>query len=145
MQIEQLKAITSDRLAVIDVDATLQVAALALAKPGTGLTVVSDQSGRAMGVLSKSDLIRHLAQTEPADAPVTTLMSRDIVYCHGHDEVHAVWEIMVARGLQNVPVLNAEAEPLGILAIGDAMKLLFEQEKLEEHMLADYVAGIGYR
>jgi CBS domain-containing protein len=145
MLIRQLKAKTSERLAVIDIDAALHVAALALSNPGIGLTIVADQSGRAMGVLSKSDLIRHLAQREATDICVVTLMNRDIVSCHPDDEVHLVWKTMVARGLQNMPVLGAEAEPLGILAIGDAMKALFEQEQLEEHMLADYVAGIGYR
>jgi CBS domain-containing protein len=145
MHIEQLNAITSERLAVIDIDAPLHVAALALSNPAVGLTVVSDRSGRAMGVLSKSDLIRHLARTDAKDVSVATLMSRDIVSCRPGDEVHAVWETMVARGLQNIPILGQEAEPLGILAVGDAMKVLFEQEELEERMLANYVAGIGYR
>ena len=27
----------------------------------------------------------------------------------------------------------------------DAMKALYEQEELQEHMLADYIAGIGYQ
>jgi len=145
MYIEQLKAVTQGRLAVIDVDATLQVAAFALSNPGTGLAIVSDPSGRAMGVLSKSDLIRHLAQTDPTGTSVAALMSRDIVSCRPNDEVHLVWETMVARGLQNMPVLGAEAEPLGILAIGDVIRVLFEQEEFEEHMLENYVAGIGYR
>lgn len=145
MQIEQLTPITLDRLVVIDVDATLQVAALALSNPGKGLTIVSDLSGQAVGVLSKSDIIRHLAQREAADASIAALMSRDIVSCHPDDEVQAVWTTMSARGLQNIPVLSTDAEPLGILAIGDVMKVLFEQEELEEHMLANYVAGIGYR
>jgi hypothetical protein len=37
------------------------------------------------------------------------------------------------------PVLGADKRPLGILAIRDAMTVLFEQEKLREHMLANFV------
>jgi CBS domain-containing protein len=43
---------------LIDVAATLQAAALTLSNPGIGLAVVSEEGGKAAGVLSKSDLIR---------------------------------------------------------------------------------------
>lgn len=46
--------------------------------------------------------------------------------------------------VQNMPVLDADARPLGVLDIRDALKVLFEQEQLQEHMLANYIAGIGY-
>jgi hypothetical protein len=52
---------------------------------------------------------------------------------------------MVARSLQNVPVINDGAKPLGILDIRDAMKALFEEEELQERMLFNYVTGVGYR
>jgi len=54
-------------------------------------------------------------------------------------------ETMVARRLQNMPVLYAHRKPVGILDIRDAMKVVLEQDELQEHMLADYIAGIGYR
>jgi hypothetical protein len=34
-----------------------------------------------------------------------------------------------------MPVLGADRKPLRILDIRDAMKVLFEQEELQEHML----------
>ncbi|MEK1949917.1 MAG: hypothetical protein AAAB36_30775 [Ensifer adhaerens] len=43
---------------LIDVAATLQAAALTLSNPGIELAVVSEEGGKAAGVLSKSDLIR---------------------------------------------------------------------------------------
>ncbi|WFU01958.1 CBS domain-containing protein [Rhizobium sp. CB3171] len=135
---------TSARLMVIDINATLETAALSLSNPGIGLAVVSGENGKATGVLSKSDLIRHLMDREP-DASVVTLMSRNIVSCDPDDELLAAWQIMVAQRLQNMPVLGADSKPLGILDIRDAMKVLFEQEQLQEHMLADYIAGLGYR
>ncbi|MGY5807382.1 CBS domain-containing protein [Rhizobium sp. LEGMi198b] len=135
---------TSARLMVIDVNATLETAALSLSNPGIGLAVVSGENGKATGVLSKSDLIRHLMDREP-DASVVTLMSRNIVSCDPDDELLAAWQIMVAQRLQNMPVLGADSKPLGVLDIRDAMKVLFEQEQLQEHMLADYITGLGYR
>lgn len=145
MIIETLQALTSPRLAVVDFRATVQTAAASLARPGIGLIVVCNANGNAEGVLSKSDLIRHLSLPLPPAPQVSELMSRSIVSCRPQDDVHAVWQMMAARKLQNIPVIDAGARPLGILDIRDAMKALFEQEKIQEQMLFNYVAGIGYR
>ena len=73
------------------------------------------------------------------------LMSPAIVSCGPDDELHSVWETMTVQGLQNVPVLGADGRPLGILDIRDAMKALFEQEELQEGLLTNYIAGVGYQ
>ena len=145
MRIDRLHSVTSTRLMVIDADATLQSAALALSSPGIGLVVVCQGGGEAVGVLSKSDLVRHLANAGSADAPAAALMSRSIVACCPGDDVHSVWQTMSARGLQNLPVLGSDAIPLGILDIRDALKALLEEEEFEEHQLVNYIAGVGYR
>jgi CBS domain-containing protein len=145
MRIEQLNPMTSARLSVIDTEATLQAAALSLSNPGIGLVVVCNGSGKIAGVLSKSDLIRHLAHRDLAEPSVVTLMSREIISCDPDDDVHGTWQTMVARGLQNMPVLGADSKPLGVLDIRDAMKALFEQEEFQEHMLTNYIVGMGYR
>jgi CBS domain-containing protein len=136
---------TSARLRLLDVNATPRAAAVSLSKPGIGLVVICHRSGAAAGVLSKSDLIRHLADPGPAGKTVSTLMSRPIVSCRPEDDVRSVWQMMSAQGLQNVPVLGPTAIPLGILDIRDAMKALFEQEERQEQLLADYIAGVGYQ
>lgn len=144
MRIDQLTPLTSDRLRVIDMDATLQAAAHLLSHPGIGLIVVCSGNGIAAGVLSKSDLVRHLAHWAPARSSVAALMSRDIVACTPEDEVYAVWQIMADQRLQNIPILGMDSIPVGVLDIRDAMKALFEQEQYQERMLSDYVAGLGY-
>jgi CBS domain-containing protein len=144
MRIKQLNTATSARLRMIDADATIHAAAHSLSTPGIGLVIVCGYGGKLAGVLSKSDLIRHLASRETL-ASIEALMSRNVVSCTPDDDVHAVWQIMAAQGLKNVPVLDTGTLPIGILEIGDAMKALFEQEELQEHMLTNYIAGVGYR
>jgi CBS domain-containing protein len=145
MLIDKLHAFTSPRLAVIDFNATVQAAALSLSRPGIGLVVVCNAGGGAEGVLSKSDLVRHLTGPTPSSAAVSTLMSRSIISCGPQDDVHAVWQTMAAQKLRNIPVIDAGARPLGILDIRDGMKVLFEQEEMQERMLFNYVTGVGYR
>lgn len=145
MIIENLQPLTSPRLAVVDFSATVQTAATSLARPGIGLVVVCNAAGGAEGVLSKSDLIRHLCRPIPSALRVSELMSRSIVSCSPQDDVHTIWQVMVVRNLQNIPVIDGHSRPLGILDIRDAMKALFEQEEMQEQMLFNYVTGIGYR
>ena len=52
---------------------------------------------------------------------------------------------MSARNLQNIPVIGGGSRPQGILDIRDAMKVLFDEEEMQERMLVNYVTGVGYR
>jgi len=145
MQVHHLHSVTSSRLMTVDLDAELRTTALLFANPGVGLVVICDRSGQAAGVISKSDLVRHLATSKSNEAMVAALMSRSIVSCGPADDLHSVWETMAGRSLQNIPVLDAASKPIGILDIRDALKALLEQEEIQEHMLTNYVAGIGYQ
>jgi CBS domain-containing protein len=145
MQIHELHPIVSTRLMVVGTHSELRAAALLLSHPGIGLVVVCDGNGFGAGVVSKSDLVRHLATSKSNDATVTALMSQPIVCCSHDDDLHSVWELMTTRNLQNIPVLGPDSRPIGILDIRDALKALFEQEEIEEQMLSNYIAGIGYQ
>jgi CBS domain-containing protein len=145
MLVGQLSPVTSVRLTVIGVDAPLHEAAISFLKPGIGLVVACHGNGEAAGVLSKSDLVRHMAAAQACLANVSALMSSPFFSCTPDDDLHAIWETMSARSLQNVPVLDTSAKPTGVLDIRDAMKALFEQEELQEKLLANYIAGIGYQ
>jgi CBS domain-containing protein len=145
MRIDDLHLAISARLAVVGVNATLQTAAFSFSRPGIGLLVVCGDAGAAAGVLTKSDLVRHLATAGAADTPVAQLMSWPILSCRSDDDVYGVWRTMTARKLQNIPVLGVDLTPLGTLDIRDAMQVLFEHEQYQEQALIDYVAGVGYR
>jgi CBS domain-containing protein len=145
MRIDTLRPAISDRLAVIAIGATLRAAAVALSKSHVGLVVVCDERSRAAGVVTKSDIVRYLMCVGVAEAPVATLMSRDIVSCAPEDDLYATWQRMTARSLQTMPVLGADAKPLGVLDIRDALKALFEQEQYQERLYFNYITGIGYQ
>jgi CBS domain-containing protein len=145
MVVDRLGSATSARLIAIAADDTVQAAALAFSNLNVGLLVVCDAVGRAVGVLSKSDLVRHLAGAGPVGAPLAAAMSRDIVHCAPDDDLHAAWEDMSARRLQNMPVLDADSKPIGVLDIRDALQALLEQEQYQEQVLINYISGVGYR
>lgn len=145
MLVRHLQSAIATRLSTADLCTELRTAALLFARQGVGLVVICDSEGQAAGVLSKSDLVRHLATSKSNVVTVTALMSKPIVACTPDDDLHTVWRMMAERGLQNIPVLAAGTRPVGILDIRDALKALLEQEVIQEHMLTDYIAGVGYR
>jgi len=130
---------------VIAVDATLRTAASALSNPHIGILVVCDENRKAEGVVSKSDLVRHLSNVGVAEAPVAVVMSRNISSCLPEDDLYTTWQTMAAQSLQNMPVLGTDSRPLGVLDIRDALKVLFEQEERQERLLINYIAGVGYQ
>ena len=145
MVVDRLGSATSARLIAIAADDTIQAAARAFLNPNIGLLVVCDGAGRAVGVLSKSDLVRHLAGAGPVTTPLAPAMSRDIVHCAPHDDLHTTWQSMAARRLQNMPVLDADSKPLGVLDIRDALQALLAAEEYQEQVLINYISGVDYR
>lgn len=145
MRINSLQPTISARLAVIGPEATLRAAALSLSRPEIGLVIVCSAIGTAAGVLTKSDVIRHLTRAGGADAPALHLMTRPVLSCAPEDEIYDAWQTMTLHKLQNMPVLGPDLKPVGTLDIRDAIQALFEQEQYQEHALIDYIAGVGYR
>jgi CBS domain-containing protein len=145
MRIDALRAITSARLTVIDINATVRTAASAFSTPHIGLLVVCDANGNVAGVVSKSDLVRHLANIGVAEMSVVTIMSRNVVSCRPEDDLCATSQRMSAQSLQNIPVLSADSKLLGVLDIRDAQEILLQQERYQEQLLINYVAGVGYQ
>jgi CBS domain-containing protein len=144
MRIDSFRATTTCRLRTIAVGATVRTAATALSDDA-GLVIVCDHGGEAVGVISKSDLVRHLARAGTPEAAAADLMTRAFVSCRPEDEIRLIWQAMTVRALQNLPVLGAESRPLGILDIRDAMRVILENEEFEEQALVNYIAGVGYR
>ncbi len=145
MFVKELKQAAAARLRVVAGSASVRSAALAFADRQVGLLVVCGDDDRAIGVVSKSDLVRHMASGGGRRSIISTMMSRPIVACTPDDDLYSAWRLMKARELQNMPVLGARGRPLGVLDIRDAGGALLEAERYQEQLLADYISGIGYQ
>jgi CBS domain-containing protein len=145
MIVEDLRISTSRRLAAIAATATVRIAASALSQLHVGLLVVCNADGTVAGVVSNSDLVRHLAAEGHANTSLPCVMTTDILACSLRDSVRDIWQEMADRRVKNAPVLNAHRRPVGVLDVRDALEALLKEEQLREQQLVNYVAGIGYR
>jgi len=133
-------------LVTIAEDATLTEAA-GLLTSGTDMVVVCDGGGILQGVVTKTDVVRQISTCKGAACRVTvaSVMTRDVVLCHGADRLQDVSERMKARHLKIIPVVDDENRPLGLLTARSILRVLLGGAELEGAQLVDYVMGVGYR
>lgn len=134
------------RLQAIDVGAALLQAARRLGN-GCDMLVVCDADGRLAGVLTKTDVVRQTGRCSGASctAPVVEAMTRDVTAVTADGWLQDVWELMKTRGFKNIPVLDPDGRPLGVLNARDVLQTLLQEVREEETLLQDYVMNIGYR
>ena len=75
-----------ERLATIEVGASVKKAVAQMAKPHTDLVVVSNQ-GEMVGVLTKTDIVGQMSRCVGAGCitHVDSVMARDVTYCQAHE------------------------------------------------------------
>jgi len=82
--------------------------------------VANSQSKKLVGTVTDRDLaVRGLAEGKGPDTPVRELMTVSPVTCGPEDEVEIVREVMVARLVRRVPVVDERGNLVGIVAQAD--------------------------
>jgi CBS domain-containing protein len=82
--------------------------------------VESARSTKLVGTVTDRDLaVRGLADGKGPDTPVRDLMTPSPVTCGPDDEVEIVREVMVARQVRRVPVVDERGILVGIVAQAD--------------------------
>ena len=78
-------------------------------------------------------------------SPVVEAMTRNVTAVTPDGWLQDVWELMKSRGFKNIPVLDPDGRPLGVLNARDVLQTLLQEVREEETLLQDYVMNIGYR
>ncbi len=143
--VEQVLAVACTRLMTMTDDAPL-LAAARLLRAGTDLVVVCGPSGSIVGVITKTDVIAQISVCQGAACEVAAalVMNTNVLQCVPGNLLQDVWEKMKARNLKNVPIVDADGRPIGVLNARDALDALLREVKYEETLLRDYVMGVGY-
>jgi CBS domain-containing protein len=135
------------RLAVLSREASVFDAAEILANPNTPLAVVCDGEGIAVGVVSRTDIVKALACARVDAHKMNTgaIMTSPVLSCHANQELQQVWATLNTRSVRCVPILDDSGRPQGVLHARDCARALLDEVKEEEGLLRDYVLGVGYQ
>lgn len=108
---------------------------------------VVDHGGVLVGILSDRDLRGPVVggdepRAAPAlDAPVASLMTREVATAGPDDEVGAVARTIVSRRIGAVPVVDADGRPVGIVSFVDVLRRLAEDAEADARAV-DRIDGV---
>jgi CBS domain-containing protein len=124
----------------IEPTADLATAAKLLSKHRIGSVVILGAGERLVGILSERDIVRAVSE-QGADAlalPVGQVMTRDVATCGEDDTVASIMERMTAGRFRHMPVV-ANGRLVGLISIGDVVKLRVEEIEGESEAMRDYI------
>jgi CBS domain-containing protein len=146
MFVERMLPTALRRLVTIGCDSPLIDAAILLGGVRTDLVVCSSDN-LLTGVITRLDVVRQISHCQGSSCAiaVSTVMTSSVILCHPSDRLHDIWLTMKDRGLKNIPVVDDDFRPIGVLNARDAPEVLLEDAEYEEQLLPDYVMCVGYQ
>jgi CBS domain-containing protein len=141
MQIDRILRTKGPAVHTVPPSATIAEAAALLCEHGIGALVVSSDGETIAGVISERDITRGLCQSGAAavDLTVADLMTADVATCSIYDTVDALAEVMTARRVRHLPVVEG-SRMVGIVSIGDVVKSRLDELQLEAQTLHEYIS-----
>jgi CBS domain-containing protein len=130
------------RVIAIDSDATVSEAIAKLVQNNIGSLPVLDHGGQLIGIFSERDVLRviHNRGEGFGRLRVADVMTGDPVTCRLDDDVNEVMGKMSERHIAKVPVLS-DSELVGIVSVGDVVKVLYDKVHTENLHLISYIHG----
>jgi CBS domain-containing protein len=107
-------------------DQPLHLAAQIMWDHDCGCVPVVDDSNAIQGMITDRDVcMAALMQGKSlSEISVGSAMSRAIYGCAHHDDIETAAELMRARQVRRVPVLDEQGRVLGVLSLGDFARAL---------------------
>lgn len=125
----------------VDVSATLSDALRLLDEKDVGALPVMDGETLA-GIFSERDFARAISTDPklPLDTPVSELMTKDVLTVTPNDSIEKCMKLMTDQHIRHLPVVD-NGKMIGIVSIGDAVKLFITDSKSFITSLEDYIQG----
>ena len=142
MSIESILRRKGTDVATIDPEASIKRAADWLCVKNIGALVVT--SGKVvLGLISEREIVHafsHYGETA-ASMPVKEIMQYGVITVSPDESVDRVMNLMTHHRVRHMPVLR-DGKLVGIISIGDVVKLRLEDLELETNVLRDaYIAA----
>jgi|SRR6056297_607802 CBS domain-containing protein len=106
-----------------------------------GALLVLDD-GKVKGIISERDYRNKiiLKGRTSASTPVKDIMVKQVFCVNSSDSINLCMQLMTEKKIRHLPVLN-NGDLAGIVSIGDIVKSVIEDQKVEINSLRNYIAG----
>lgn len=108
-----------------------------------GSLIVLDESGKIAGIFSERDALRqcYLNPSDFQNIPIKDVMTKSIVVAEPEDEVDYVLGVMTQNKFRHTPIVNKQGSLVGIVSIGDLVKVQLNEKDFENKYLMQYIQG----
>jgi CBS domain-containing protein len=131
-----VKEVMSKPAITIDVDATARDAGALMRRTRRGFVIITTKEGLPVGVISDSDLIKHVVEKDQAASQVRLrdIMSRRIVSIGPNENVLEAVRKMKRNNIKQLPVIEGK-KVLGVISLADVARTSPEMIDLLEYRL----------
>ncbi len=100
------------------------------------------EDGKVRGIISERDYRNKviLKGRTSASTPVKDIMVKQVFCVNSSDSINLCMQLMTEKKIRHLPVLN-NGDLAGIISIGDVVKSVIEDQKIEINSLRNYIAG----
>ncbi len=142
MQVRDVLISKGGRVIATAPEATVADAIATLVSHNIGSLPVVDSQGKLVGIFSERDVLRglHVRGEAFRNVRIAEVMTKNPISCEPGDDVEEVMAKMGERHVAKVPVLDNE-QLVGVVSVGDVIKLMAERLKAENHHLISYLYG----
>lgn len=108
-------------------------------KIGALLVLIDD---KLAGIISERDYRDKviLMGKRSKDTLVKEIMTKEIFRVKSTDDVNTCMRIMTDQKIRHLPVVD-DGQIMGVISIGDVVKSVIDQQKVEINSLRDYISG----
>jgi len=126
----------------VDAEAPVLAAIRMMAERGVGALPVM-REGQLAGIVSERDYARKviLMGRASADTPVAQIMSAPVVTVGPEERVRRCMELMTAKRIRHLPVVDAGGRMVGMVSIGDLVRAVIEEQQETIEQLERFIAG----
>ncbi|KTG17620.1 MULTISPECIES: CBS domain-containing protein [unclassified Guyparkeria] len=118
--------ICNQEVITVAADESVQSVATILRKEHVGDVVVVDDGRKPVGIVTDRDLVLEVMVPglDPADLTAREIATDPVVTVEAGDDLFAAMEIMEAKGVRRLPVVQSDGSLIGVLTVDDIWELL---------------------
>ena len=115
----KIRSVMSERVHVLDANATVRAAAQMMQREDIGSVPVSDNE-KLVGMVTDRDIVvRAVAEGWQIDTPLREVMSTGVKYCYDDDSVDDVARNMSDLGVRRLPVVDRAKKLVGFVSLAN--------------------------
>lgn len=139
--VRQLLGSKTPEIFAVSPDASVLDAIKLMAEKGVG-AVLAMQGARLCGIVSERDYARKvvLQGRSSSNTPVRDIMTAKVVTVRLDDSVDHCMQVVTEHRIRHLPVAEGDTI-IGVISIGDLVKAVIEDQKVELDQLQRYIAS----